>query len=749
MNQIDKILQEALVQNNVLTDIEVQAYWSEAQSRGESLRDFLLQRGVVTKKQMLISLSQNLHLETVDFSKAVIDPSVIGKVSVKFAWYYKFMPIRIEQSLLTIAVANPWDIKIQDEIRMHLGFDIKVVLADEADLLEAIKKYYGFASDMIDRILTKEPKTAQSSVSDLGEWIEDIEQSTENPTVSHLVNQIILEAYKKRATDIHIEPYRNRVRFRYRIDGVLIDANLADDVRHFMPQILSRIKILANLSITEKRLPQDGSAVVKTNDQHLDLRISTLPTPRGESMVIRILPTKVMHLSLEKLGFNSESIAKMRELIKRPHGIVFMTGPTGSGKTTTLYACLNEINSSKRKIITIEDPIEYEMAGITQIQVNPKLSFTFATGLRSILRHDPDIIMVGEVRDVETAEIAVRTAMTGHLVFSTLHTNDAASGINRLIDMGVEPYLVVSSVEAFVAQRLIRVICPQCKEEALDCLPAIKEEISKSLNLPERRSLKIYRGAGCDHCNRTGFYGRVAIYEILVLNDAIRTAILEKPRSDYIKKIAAQEGLISLRQNGWKAVLDGITTPEEVMNVTTKDDWAGRKTVVSGEDIPPEEYNQKVIKTKQGSSGCIKNEQNSFWITQKQYESRIYPRCFEPVSIQYRVVKPDPDNLQVMIVEDVEYSTTTEDISAGGLRFATKKIFPVDSILEIKIQLEKGQENISCLAKVCRLEKDQSENIYAVLTYYLDMSRTDRATINKYVERKLNKDGRVAIQGIV
>ncbi|OGX18418.1 MAG: hypothetical protein A2Y04_04480, partial [Omnitrophica WOR_2 bacterium GWC2_45_7] len=434
MNQIDKILQEALVQNNVLTDIEVQAYWSEAQSRGESLRDFLLQRGVVTKKQMLISLSQNLHLETVDFSKAVIDPSVIGKVSVKFAWYYKFMPIRIEQSLLTIAVANPWDIKIQDEIRMHLGFDIKVVLADEADLLEAIKKYYGFASDMIDRILTKEPMTAQSSASDLGEWIEDIEQSTENPTVSHLVNQIILEAYKKRATDIHIEPYRNRVRFRYRIDGVLIDANLADDVRHFMPQILSRIKILANLSITEKRLPQDGSAVVKTNDQHLDLRISTLPTPRGESMVIRILPTKVMHLSLEKLGFNSESIAKMRELIKRPHGIVFMTGPTGSGKTTTLYACLNEINSSKRKIITIEDPIEYEMAGITQIQVNPKLSFTFATGLRSILRHDPDIIMVGEVRDVETAEIAVRTAMTGHLVFSTLHTNDAASGINRLID---------------------------------------------------------------------------------------------------------------------------------------------------------------------------------------------------------------------------------------------------------------------------------------------------------------------------
>ena len=346
--------------------------------------------------------------------------------------------------------------------------------------MKLLKKYYGLASDTIDRILTKDPNKRNAD-GNQETWVEDIEKKSEDPSVAKLVNQIILEAYQKRATDIHIEPYRDKMRLRYRIDGILMDANLPPEARHFLLPMVSRIKIMSNLSITEKRLPQDGSTVVRTKDQDLDLRISTMPALRGESMVIRILPTKSMRTRLEDLGLNEQNARKFRELIQSSHGIIFVTGPTGSGKTTTLYACLHELNRDDQKIITIEDPIEYEMDGITQIQISPKLNFSFAEGLRSILRHDPDIIMVGEVRDLDTAEIAIRTALTGHLVFSTLHTNDAASGITRLIDMGVEPYLVASSVEAFVAQRLIRLICPQCKEEDAQVPDTVRQEMSRSL----------------------------------------------------------------------------------------------------------------------------------------------------------------------------------------------------------------------------------------------------------------------------
>ena len=573
MKQFNKILQDALINNHVLSEVEAETASTGAETDEISLKDFLLQREIVTSRQILIALSQNLNLEIVDCTDLSIEQEVLDKVPVKFVWYYKIMPVRWEEDVLTIAASTPLDVKTQDEIRMHLGIEIKVVLAEEHDLMETLKRHYGFASDTIDRIMTLEPQTEGLKSQDSGQWIEDLEQQTEDPTVSHLVNQIILEAYKKRATDIHIEPYRNKVRFRYRIDGVLMDAHLPDDVKHFLPQILSRIKILANLSITEKRLPQDGSAVVKTKEQHLDLRISTMPTARGESMVIRILPTMVTLLSLEKLGFDVDSVQKFRKLIQKPHGIIFLTGPTGSGKTTTLYACLNEINSSERKIITIEDPVEYEMEEITQVQVNPKVDFTFSTGLRSLLRHDPDIIMIGEVRDLETAETAIRTALTGHLVFSTLHTNDAASGITRLIDMGVEPYLVASSVEAFVAQRLIRMICSKCKEPVNDFLDDIKEEIQTSLNIKEASEISIYKGAGCEHCNFTGYYGRMAIYGILIVNDRIREAILKKSRSEDIKMISVQEGAVTLRQNGWRAVLDGQTTPSEIMNVTVKDEY--------------------------------------------------------------------------------------------------------------------------------------------------------------------------------
>lgn len=734
MKIINKTIFESILKAGLLERGSLQNYLTEAENFNQNLREYLVSKDVLTERQLLSALAQFINTETINLKNFPIEKGIVEHVPIKIAWYYKFMPLRFDQNKLVVASFLPLDVKTQDEVRMHLGSEIKVVLAEESDVIQAIQKYYGFASDTIDKIMAKEPKkTPAVSLEDSTSWIEDLEKKTDDPTVSHLVNQIILEAYKKRATDIHIEPYRDKVRFRYRIDGVLVDANLPDEAKHFLQPILSRIKILANLSITEKRLPQDGSAVVKVKDQQLDLRVSTMPTPRGESMVLRILPSKTMLMSLEKLGFSPTSVKIFRDLIKNPHGIIFITGPTGSGKTTTLYACLNEINTAQRKIITIEDPVEYEMEGITQVQVNPKVQFSFATGLRSILRHDPDIIMVGEVRDLETAEIAIRTALTGHLVFSTLHTNDAASGITRLIDMGVEPYLVASSVNAFVAQRLVRIICPQCKEEMKSPMVSIKEEIALSLRLKSADEVKIYRGKGCDFCNQTGFYGRTAIYEILTVNEAIQTAILNKSRADDIKRIAIQQGVGTIRQSGWRAVLDGITTPSEVINATVEDEQQEAPAV-----LVKETAQEKAPKAKESKQ--IRIEKKGVWIKRSQYESRAYPRVFEPVDIRYKLVEQDPQDPQALISDGVEYALTTEDISAGGLRFISKNLMAIGSILELKIQLPNTPQSVSCLAKICRLEDDTLENAYTVVAYYLDITSADRVAINKFVEKKVKEE---------
>jgi type IV pilus assembly protein PilB len=735
MNKQDKTLEDALVRNNLLTPAEIESCLSKAKAKGHSLRKALIEQGMVSEKQIIIALSQSSGLKMLDLRNLAIDASIIQRVPVKLAWYYKIIPVSFDQDILTVASAFPINVKVLDEIKMHIGCEVQTVLSEEKEIHEAFKRYYGLGADTIDRILTKEPSISDNKMADNGQWIEDLEKQTEDPTVSTLVNQIILEAYKKRATDIHIEPYRDKVRFRYRIDGVLVDANLPDNVKHFLSPILSRIKILANLSITEKRLPQDGSAVVKTNEQQLDLRVSTIPTPRGESMVIRILPTRVVLFSLEKLGFNHDSMSLFRKLIQKPHGIIFITGPTGSGKTTTLYACLNEINATTRKIITIEDPVEYEMEGMTQVQVNSKVNFSFATGLRSILRHDPDILMVGEVRDPETAEIAIKTALTGHLVFSTLHTNDAASGVTRLIDMGIEPYLVASSVEAFVAQRLVRVICEKCKEEVSQPPLGVKEEMARSLKLSNAKDIKIYHGKGCDHCNYTGFYGRRAIYEILVLNDATRAAILEKPRSEYIKRIAIKEGMMTLRQNGWHAVMEGLTTPQEIMNVTVKDDLI----TVETKPAEAEKSGDKPIFSKEEEIKIQKIQKRGDWETRNQYDSRIYKRSYEPLDIHYRIVKIDTKSPDMLLTDGIEHSAVTEDISAGGVRFKNKGILPIGTIIELKLFIKDEQKRVECLAKVCRIEEDSIENIYTIMAYYLDISASDRVMVNRYTQ-KLNKD---------
>jgi type II secretory ATPase GspE/PulE/Tfp pilus assembly ATPase PilB-like protein len=578
----NKILVDVLVKSGLITADDADDYVQAAKKDQKNLNSYLIREGILSDREIIDALSKELNLPILDLKEKEIPQAVIDRVPVKFASFYKFMPVAIEGNVLTLAISSPLDVRMADDIRVHLGLEPQEVLALRSDIDEALKKYYGLASDTIDRILTKDPSKRKAD-GNQETWVEDIEKKSEDPSVAKLVNQIILEAYQKRATDIHFEPYRDRMRLRYRIDGILMDANLPPEARHFLLPMLSRIKIMSNLSITEKRLPQDGSTVVRTKDQDLDLRISTMPALRGESMVIRILPTKSMRTRLEDLGLNERNARKFRELIQVSHGIIFVTGPTGSGKTTTLYACLHELNRDDQKIITIEDPIEYEMDGVTQIQISPKLNFSFAEGLRSILRHDPDIIMVGEVRDLDTAEIAIRTALTGHLVFSTLHTNDAASGITRLIDMGVEPYLVASSVEAFVAQRLIRLICPQCKEEDVKLPDTVRQEMARSLRVPPQE-VKVYHGRGCEMCNKTGYHGRTAIYEILQMDESIRAMLTSKPSTEHVKHTAMKNGMATLRQNGWQCVAAGITTVSEVLYVTSKDDWSA---LSSGTLTPP------------------------------------------------------------------------------------------------------------------------------------------------------------------
>jgi len=390
---------------------------------------------------------------------------------------------------------------------------------------------------------------------------EDTEDLAEDASIIKFVNQILQQAYYDRATDIHIEPFENDLIVRYRIDGILYDATIPPTIKYFESAIISRIKIMANLNIAERRLPQDGRINIKVGNDDLDLRVSILPTPYGESVVIRLLTNKMLY-SLKELGLSQSDLTILEEMIKKPHGIILVTGPTGSGKTTTLYACLSKINNKELKILTIEDPIEYHLNGITQIQVHPKIGLTFAAGLRSMLRHDPDVMMVGEVRDLETAEITIRVSLTGHLVFSTLHTNDAAGATTRLLDMGIEPYLVASSVECIIAQRLVRLICPECKHPIND-----KKAIAR-LGGGISEDAQIYEGKGCDKCKFTGFRGRTAIYEFIMMNDEIRHLVLNHASADQIKKKAVAMGMVTLRQDGINKVLKGITTVGEVMRVS-------------------------------------------------------------------------------------------------------------------------------------------------------------------------------------
>ncbi|MFH1900790.1 MAG: ATPase, T2SS/T4P/T4SS family [Candidatus Omnitrophota bacterium] len=655
-------------------------------------------------------------MKRIDSLKSLrIEKSVLDKVSVRFAWHYKFVPFKIEGNLLTIVVSRPLDVKTCDEIRLHLGYDLEVISSSEEEVLEAIRRNYGLAAETIDGLLSQGefPSEGDSAQEERAE-AEDVEKLSEDASVINLVNQIFLEAYKKRATDIHIEPYRQKLKLRYRIDGVLYQTKVPPQMKQFLMPILSRIKIMANLNIVERRLPQDGRAIVKIQGHKLDLRVSTIPTTYGESVVVRLLP-EAMLFNLKSLGLKEKESQILESLITRPHGIIFLTGPTGSGKTTTLYTALNQINTDERKIITVEDPIEYEVEGMTQIQVNSAIGLTFSQVLRNILRHDPDVVMVGETRDLETAEIAIRLALTGHLVFSTLHTNDAPSGAARLLDIGLEPYLVASSVEAFIAQRLVRAICPECKEKDLEQPTQIISQIRQEAGID--KEVTIYKGKGCEACNFTGFKGRVGIYEILLVDSSIRELILNKASSDEIRAKALSIGMKTLRQDGWNKVIEGITTPGEIMKVTPS------------QEVPV----QTGFESKQEGVPVYP-------------EKRIFKRLDKRFSLRYREFSPQEVNQRAKEVG--ENITLGRNLSASGVLFESSQVLTVGSTLEMTIELPNEENPITCLAKVIRAEILRGLEVYEIGVCFLDISGADRkrldskiASLQESLEDKIKPKG--------
>ena len=561
------ILVDFLIKDKFLSKDQLDNLLQKQKDLNLSMQEILIKEGILSEEQLLKRFSKHLGYRFIKITPREIEPDIVKKVPAKLVTHYNFMPLGEENGAIIIAICDPLDVTLQDEIRLFLKKEIKIVLAKKEEIVQAIRKYYGIGADTVERMIIESQNLEVLSKDQKGEG--DIRDETIDPSVIKFVNQILVQAISDRATDIHFEPYEDEFRIRHRIDGVLYNMAIPPTIKHFESSIVSRIKVMANLDIAEKRLPQDGRIEVKVGHEEFDLRISILPTPLGESINIRVLTRGSLLLGLERLGLEKENLELLNSIIRRPHGIILVTGPTGSGKTTTLYAALNKINSTDKKILTIEDPIEYQLKGITQMQIQPKIGFTFATGLRSMLRHDPDVMMVGEIRDLETAELAIRTALTGHLVFSTLHTNDAAGAVTRLLDMGIEPYLITSSVDCIIAQRLVRIICNTCKEEYLPDEEVVKELMDEQT--VKLKSPKFYRGRGCASCKFSGYKGRTGIYEILLINDDIRQLIMERTPSNIIKQKAISYGIKTLRRDGFIKILKGLTTPEEVLRVTHQD----------------------------------------------------------------------------------------------------------------------------------------------------------------------------------
>ncbi|MCK4649030.1 type II secretion system ATPase GspE [bacterium] len=560
-----KKLGEILVEKGTITSAQLTQALAEQKKTGERLGRVLVNLDFITERELIKFLGVQMEIPPVNLDNYLIDPQIIDLVPQALAKRYILIPVFKSEDTLTVAMADPLNVFAIDDLQVRTKCKITPAVASEADILKAIDQYYGISESMeevIKEASEEKFKTVEVEEVDL----DKIEALAEEMPIIKLVNLIIMQAIKDRASDIHIEPERDKLRTRYRIDGILYGA--PSPPKRLQPAIVSRIKIMAGMDIAEKRLPQDGRIRLRMRNKDIDLRVATLPTMFGEKVVLRILERAVTIVDLDKLGLLPETRKKYEEIISRPYGIVLSTGPTGCGKSSTLYASLNKIKSTKTNIITIEDPVEYQISLVNQVQINPKAGLTFSSGLRSFLRQDPDIIMVGEIRDLETAEIAVHASLTGHLVLSTLHTNDAPTAFTRLVDMGVEPFLASSAVTAVMAQRLVRTICPKCKEEYQP-----PQEVLEELGLSKEKGLKFYRGKGCGNCKNTGYFGRTGIFELLVSNEKIKNMVVKKTPATELRKEALRAGMISLREAGVSKIKKGITSVEEVLRVTQEEEF--------------------------------------------------------------------------------------------------------------------------------------------------------------------------------
>jgi type IV pilus assembly protein PilB len=533
----------------------------EHETTGEDLADALVRLGYISEADLYTFLARQVGMEFVPELKGRIEQEALEQLPGELALRYRVLPLRKENGALIIAMADPLNLMAVDDLRLFTGLEIKPVVAAPREIDEAIEHYYmermfrDISDLQADQLLPEEDGQ-----------IADLEKMAREALVIKLVNLLIHQAVQERATDIHLEPHEKLLKVRYRIDGALHDAASPPKSLHLA--IVSRVKILAEMDIAERRLPQDGRVRVRLGDRQIDLRVSTLPTLYGESVVIRLLDRSAGLMGMFELGMLPETLERFSQLITRPHGIILVTGPTGSGKTTTLCAALNKIYSPQKKIITIEDPVEYELVGANQIHVRPQIGLTFARGLRHIVRQDPDIIMVGEIRDRETAEIAIHAALTGHLVLSTLHTNDAPGALTRMLDMGIEPYLVASSIIGVLAQRLVRLVCPSCRETH----PPEAEALREVEFPPGEAPTVIAAGRGCERCRQTGYFGRRGIFEMLAMSERIREQVLGKASSSAVKQIAVDEKMQTLLSDGREKIKAGLTTVEEVLRVCQRDE---------------------------------------------------------------------------------------------------------------------------------------------------------------------------------
>ncbi len=561
---------QVLVDLGFISDEQLEMLLEEQQQRpGEMLGQIAIGMDLLNDDQLAQALAEQMGMQVISLSEVVIPPEVLGHVTEPMAQLYRIIPISFKDETLTVAMCDPQKLSIIDELRNFLGYDIRAVVATESDLLKALDRYYAVGGESVETLIADmEEDTDLMSTARAIEGAESvdltsIEALADSAPVRKLLNMVLLLAIKDHASDLHFEPFENEFKIRIRADGILYE--MVPPPRHLAFAITTRIKVMANLDIAERRLPQDGRIRLTVGGHPVDLRVSVLPTMFGESVVMRILDRSVVMLDLEVMGIPDTVLTTFRELIRKPNGIVLVTGPTGSGKTTTLYGALNELNVITDKLITTEDPVEYDIDGVVQIPIDASIGNTFAQCLRSILRQDPDKILVGEIRDLETAEIAVQASLTGHMVFSTLHTNDAPSTVTRLRDMGVQPFLLTATLEAILAQRLVRKICRECHEQTI---PSTETLADLNLTPDDVLDKKFYRGRGCASCNNTGFNGRTGLFELMVLNEELRELINVGASTESLRDTGMRTGMFPLRESGLEKVYAGITTIEEVIRET-------------------------------------------------------------------------------------------------------------------------------------------------------------------------------------